>query len=73
MDTDIPTQATKIITVTRRCGRHGITLVQHTTLGTMMTMAMNARSVINLITIVVMVTVTNVTVWVPHFLLSVYN
>jgi hypothetical protein len=32
VDTGISTQATVTITVTRRCGRRGITLVQSTTL-----------------------------------------
>ena len=53
VDTDIPTQATEIITDIRRCGRRGIAPVQHTTPEIMTT-----RSVTNLTTIVVMVTVT---------------
>ena len=57
VDTDIPTQATEIITDIRRCGRRGIAPVQHTTPG-IMTTIMTTRSVINLTTIVVIVTVT---------------
>ena len=61
VDTEIRTQATEIITDIRRCGRRGITPVQHTTPGimtTIMTTAMNTRSVVNLITTMVVVTVT---------------
>ena len=57
VDKDIPTQATDIITDIRRCGRRGIALVQHMTPG-IMTTIMTTRSVVNLTTVVVMVTVT---------------
>ena len=55
VETDILTQATKVIAVTRRCSRRGIPLVQSTTLAIIMTTATNMRSVINLITTMVSV------------------